>query len=125
MQLPPGCRVPRQPLPLQEQGCAPQQEAAPGPQLLLGRKCCWHPSTPAPLLPVPLRSHRSCSIFLESSRHVPSVLEDKNKAAVGVQLQGGMWHRAPHQPTHRRRDVGSAFVLYLAPSLSHKLYPKG
>ena len=75
MQPPPGCRVPRRPLPSQEQGGAPQQEAAPGPQLLIGS------AAPAPLLPVPLISHRSRSIFLVSSRRVPSVLEDKNKAA--------------------------------------------
>lgn len=45
------------------------------------RKCYLHPSTPAPLLPVPLHSHCSRSIFLESSGRVPSVLEDKKKVA--------------------------------------------
>lgn len=125
VQLPPGCRVPRHPLPPREQGGAPQQEAAPGPQVLLGRKCCCT-NSPAPLLPIPLCSHCSRSVLLESSGQESSVLQDQNKAAGwGPNPRGrggwlGTWHPAPHHPAHRRRGAGSAFVLYLAPSLSHK-----
>ena len=61
-------------------GRCPQQEAAPGPQVLLGRKCCCATS-PAPLLPLPVRSHYSRSVLLESSRRVSSALRDQNKAA--------------------------------------------
>ena len=71
---------PQAPLPPREQGGAPQQEAAPGPQVLLGRKCCCATS-PAPLLPLPVRSHYSRSVLLESSRRVSSALRDQNKAA--------------------------------------------
>ena len=80
VQLPPGCRVPRHPLPPREQEGAPQQEAAPGPQVLLGRKCCCT-NSPAPLLPIPLCSHCSRSVLLESSGQESSVLQDQNKAA--------------------------------------------
>ena len=106
-------------------GRCPQQEAAPGPQVLLGRKCCCT-NSPAPLLPIPLCSHCSRSVLLESSGQESSVLQDQNKAAGwGPNPRGrggwlGTWHPAPHHPAHRRRGAGSAFVLYLAPSLSHK-----